>query len=223
MPRKPIDYSETHFYKIVSKDLNIKDCYVGHTTDFKRRKSEHKKHCYMENDKHYNIKVYKFIRENGGWENWEIILLKTEHCENGMMARSRERYYKEQEHSTLNHNVPSRTNAEYVKENEERLKEYRQNYYENIEYKKQQMKEYRETHKEEKKMNDKEYRENNKEQVRITKQQWYEKNKEKSKRTCERKQRKEEARKTTTTSLIVLPKYNIIKLEQAIVTNIHFR
>jgi len=196
MPRKPIDYSETHFYKIVCKDFNIKDCYVGHTTDFKRRKSDHKKHCYMENDKHYNIKVYKFIRENGGWDNWEMILLKTENCENGMVARSRDRFYKEQEHSTLNHNVPSRTNAEYVKENEERLKKYRQNYYyENIEYKKQQMKEYRETHREEKKINDKEYREKNKEQVRLSKQQWYEKNKEKVKQRVKENREKKRLEK----------------------------
>ena len=41
MPRKEIDYSNTHFYKIVCKDLNIKDCYVGHTTNFKNKKYEH--------------------------------------------------------------------------------------------------------------------------------------------------------------------------------------
>ena len=182
MPRKPIDYSEIHFYKIVSKDLNIKNCYVGHTTDFKRRKSEHKKHCYMVSDKHYNIKIYKFIRENGGWENWEMILLKIEHCENGMVARSRERYYKEQEHSTLNHNMPSRTNAEYMKDNEEWLKEYRHNYYyKNIETIKPKLKEYRENHKEEKKTLDKKYKENNQELIKKQKQQWYEKNKEKIK------------------------------------------
>ena len=45
MPRKPIDYRHTHFYKIVCKDLNIKDCYVGHTTDFTKRKYQHKTAC----------------------------------------------------------------------------------------------------------------------------------------------------------------------------------
>jgi hypothetical protein len=33
MPKKPIDYSKTHFYKIVCNDTNIKPCYVGHTTE----------------------------------------------------------------------------------------------------------------------------------------------------------------------------------------------
>ena len=50
MPRKPINYTNTHFYKIVCKDISINDCYIGHTTDFKRRKSNHKRTCYNEND-----------------------------------------------------------------------------------------------------------------------------------------------------------------------------
>ena len=50
MPRKPIDYTNTHFYRIVCKDTSINDCYIGHTTDFKRRKSEHK-----------NIAIWKVI------------------------------------------------------------------------------------------------------------------------------------------------------------------
>ena len=40
MPRKEIDYTKTNFYKIVCKDLSVKDCYVGHTTILKtERKS----------------------------------------------------------------------------------------------------------------------------------------------------------------------------------------
>ena len=32
-------------YKIVCNDLNINDCYVGHTTNFNNRKSDHKYNC----------------------------------------------------------------------------------------------------------------------------------------------------------------------------------
>ena len=39
MPRNKIDYSNTHFYKIVCKDLDVQDFYVGHTTDFRTRKT----------------------------------------------------------------------------------------------------------------------------------------------------------------------------------------
>ena len=73
MPRKPIDYGNTHFYKIVCKDTNVKSLYVGHTTDFTKRKSQHKHLCCAENDKRYNVHVYEFIRENGGWDNWDMI------------------------------------------------------------------------------------------------------------------------------------------------------
>ena len=32
MPKKEIDYSNTIIYRIVCKDTNITECYVGHTT-----------------------------------------------------------------------------------------------------------------------------------------------------------------------------------------------
>jgi predicted GIY-YIG superfamily endonuclease len=66
MPRLPINYTNTHFYKIVCKDTSITDCYVGHTTDFKSRKTKHKHCCMNENNKKYYIYVYKFMRDNGG-------------------------------------------------------------------------------------------------------------------------------------------------------------
>ena len=67
MPRQTMNYSNTIIYKIVCNDLNIKDCYVGHTTDFKSRKCKHKSVCNNANAKEFNYYVYKFIRENGGW------------------------------------------------------------------------------------------------------------------------------------------------------------
>ena len=42
MPRQPINYDNTCFYKIVCKNLDIHDIYVGHTTDFTTRKLHHK-------------------------------------------------------------------------------------------------------------------------------------------------------------------------------------
>ena len=60
------------FYKIVCKDENITDCYVGSTINFNHRKRCHKENCYNNKLKQYNCKVYQFIRNNGNWENWEI-------------------------------------------------------------------------------------------------------------------------------------------------------
>ena len=57
MPKKEINYQNTVIYKIqhTEKDDLI---YVGHTTDFKRRKSEHKKHCNSGISRDYNFKMY---------------------------------------------------------------------------------------------------------------------------------------------------------------------
>ena len=102
MPLKEINYDETHFYRIVCRDLNIKECYVGHTTDFYSRKCRHKSNCNNTNQEHYNLYVYEFIRENGGWENWDMILIKTEKCNNELEARARERNYIEMFKASLN-------------------------------------------------------------------------------------------------------------------------
>ena len=93
MPQKAMDYSKTNFYKIVCRDLNIKDCYVGHTLNFKTRKSAHKSSHYNSNGKRYNGHLndkllYRFIAENGGWENWDMVLINTEQCENALEAKN---------------------------------------------------------------------------------------------------------------------------------------
>ena len=73
MPRTPINYQNTIIYKIVCNDLTITESYVGSTTDFRRRKSQHKSSCNTINNSKYNQKNYIFIRENGGWENWTML------------------------------------------------------------------------------------------------------------------------------------------------------
>ena len=45
MPRIPIDYTKTIIYKFVCNDINIKDIYVGATTDMIRRKAKHISVC----------------------------------------------------------------------------------------------------------------------------------------------------------------------------------
>ena len=73
MPRTNIDYSNTIIYKICCKDISITEIYVGHTTDMRRRKNRHKSDCYNKNTNNYNNNIYKFIRDNGGWSNWDMI------------------------------------------------------------------------------------------------------------------------------------------------------
>jgi hypothetical protein len=152
MPRTNIDYQKTIIYKIVCNDLEVKDCYVGHTTDFTKRRNKHKSNCNNENSKNYNYKVYQFIRENGGWNNWSIILIEYYPCKDGLEARARERYWYEILNANLNSDVPNRNQKEWCEDNKEIILEYK--------------KEYRETNKEKITEFQKEYYKNNKEKIK---------------------------------------------------------
>ena len=109
MPRKPIDYSKTVLYKLVCMDLTITDIYVGQTTDFRARKALHKSACNNSNSKGYGLRVYTFIRGNGGWENWTMIMIHRQNCKDALEARTVERGYVESLGATLNCCVPGRT------------------------------------------------------------------------------------------------------------------
>ena len=65
MPKLPMDYSKTIIYKIehIENDSLV---YVGHTTNYEKRKCKHKSRCNNGMDKSYDIKLYQMIRENGG-------------------------------------------------------------------------------------------------------------------------------------------------------------
>ena len=119
MPKKPIDYSKCCIYKICCKDANIKDEYIGHTTDIIRRKSQHKNVCNNSNSKDYISYIYQFIRANGGFENWDFIVIEEYPCENVFQAKLRERYWIENSNSTLNRCIPTRTIKEYQQNSDE--------------------------------------------------------------------------------------------------------
>lgn len=170
MPKKAIDYSKTILYKIVPKDLNLNFIYVGSTTDFRRRKNGHKTDCNNEHRINYNSKIYKTIRENGGWDQFEMLEIEKYACNDGNEARTRERYWMELFNANLNSIKPIITEEEekeYDKEyygmHIEKIKEYKHKYYiENINIVKQNMKEYTNNNKEKitqyKKAYNKEYR-----------------------------------------------------------------
>jgi len=102
MPKTIMDYGKTIMYKIVCKDLTIKDCYVGHTTDLTKRKYAHKFSCNNEKDKKHNLKIYKIIRETGGWDNWTMLLVEKFPCKDKHEACKKEREIIEQLGANLN-------------------------------------------------------------------------------------------------------------------------
>jgi len=110
-------------YKLVCNDLNIKYTYVGSTINVTNRKYKHKSDCDNQNRKHYNYKVYKTIRLNGGWENWNLVVIETLECTK-QQAHTKERHWYEQLNANLNSNYPGRSPKEYRVDTKDERKEY---------------------------------------------------------------------------------------------------
>ena len=171
MPKLPMDYSKCVIYKIVCKDLSKIDVYVGSTTDFVRRKACHKYDCNTENSKNYNCKLYQYIRENGGWDNFTIVIIEQYPCNNYEEARTRERYWYETLNANLNSFCPT-LNIENQNDNAKRYrdlnKEHKRDYYkQRYQLNKESILDYQ-----------KQYNELNKESIRDYKKQYNELNKE---------------------------------------------
>ena len=166
MPRAAMDYSKTNIYKIVCNDLNIKESYVGHTTNMTKRKWAHKMACNNEKDRAHHLKIYKIIRENGGWDNWNMVLVEKFPCKDSSEACKREREVFEELDAKMNMIRPYRTQEEYKEYNQQYNKKYRE---ENKEELKQNNKKYREEHYEEYKkyqtQYQKQYREKHKKEI----------------------------------------------------------
>ena len=112
MTLKKIDYSNLIIYKIVCRELQITDSYVGSTTNFDQRKKQHKKNCYNTNTDKYYYKLYETIRNHGGWENWLMVIVEKCPCEDSYNARKLERFYYEQLKANLNMLRPLQTAEE---------------------------------------------------------------------------------------------------------------
>jgi len=166
-----MDYKNGVIYKICCKDKDITDCYVGSSCSHISRKSSHKSNCNNKNSREYNYPVYRYIRDNGGWENWEFVLLEEYPCENKNQLVIRERYWFELLGARLNNNYPQRSQAEWLK-----------NYYEkNKEEFKEKQKMHYEKNKEKIKEKLKENYQKNKEKIKEKLKENYQKNKEKLK------------------------------------------
>jgi ribosomal protein S27AE len=127
-------------YEIKCNDVNVDYNYVGHTTNFRVRKSSHKSICNDENAKLYNIKIYKCIRENGGWDNWAMLPLEEYPCETPIQSRIREQYWIDIKQAKLNcvraHNTIEEEkeqakdyNKQYRQDNRKRAQELQKHYY----------------------------------------------------------------------------------------------
>ena len=191
---KMVNYGKSMIYKLCCKDPNITDIYIGSTTNFSRRKAEHKKSCNNENDKRYNQNVYQFIRSNGGFNNFDMILVENVNVDNKRDLEKIERDHIDKLQPSLNSRKSYRSDDEkqelkkqYYEENKEWLIEKNKEHYENNkEYYTQYKKKYYEKNKELLNQKTKKYYEENKEHLKEKNKEYREKNKEEIK-----KQRKE--------------------------------
>ena len=164
------------FYKIVCEDCPDY-IYIGSTTSFRSRKNQHKGCCNNENHKSHNLKIYKKIREYGGWENWNMIIIDEGKELTFTQARIKEEELRIKYNGNLNSQRAYRTEEEkkqYYEKNKEKLTEQMKEYNEKN---KEKIKEYNENNKEKRREYDKEYKEKNKEKIK----EYRENNKEKTK------------------------------------------
>ena len=95
------NYKNSIIYKIISKDSEIPEFYIGSTIDLYKRLNVHKNHC-----KEKNTMLHSYIRNNGGWSNFKCEVIETFSCETSNQKREKERYYIELYKPTLNQRKP---------------------------------------------------------------------------------------------------------------------
>ena len=124
--------------------LNSDLFYIGSTSNINRRILQHKYNLLLDNQqlKAYHYKLYKSIRENGGWDNCLVEVIETIECDNCKEAKIKEQQYIDTLSSNLNSikshttitkkerdkqyydNTKDTKRKEYLNENKERIKEY---------------------------------------------------------------------------------------------------
>jgi len=99
MPKTKINFNKSVIYRITCIDTSITDDYIGSTTNFIQRKTQHKKCC---QDYNTDIKIYSIIRINGGWENWDMKVIEEYPCDTKHQLCIREQYWINMFHPRMN-------------------------------------------------------------------------------------------------------------------------
>jgi hypothetical protein len=168
MPKTPMDYSKCSIYKIEHIE-NESLVYVGHTTNFNKRKGQHKSNCYNEKSRHCSLKLYQMIRDNGGFYMFKMFEVEKYPCKDKREAERRENEIMKELKASM-HTIKSflteeerkENRNEYLETNKEKIQEYYKEYYDNNkDYYKEYNKEYNETNKEKITQQNKKYREKN--------------------------------------------------------------
>ena len=171
-----VNYDDACIYKIAHRYSPY--VYIGSTTNFNRRKQQHKDNAVVEKQ-NKNYLVYQTIRELGGWDNFEMVLVTKCPCNDKLELTAIEFEY--QQLFDANMNMASASSGldfsdsdymkKYYEKNNVKLSKYNKKYREeNCEELKKKSKEYYEKNREKlcKKYRDysTQYREKNREKIR---------------------------------------------------------
>ena len=164
-------------YEIKCKDETNSYLYIGSTKCFKNRKYQHK--CCTNNELilKNNSPLYVYIREHGGWNNFDMMPVEIYECNSHLECKIREQYWIELKKSQLNKfkayisiadeiKYKNAHQKAYYEANKDKINEYNKAYNESNKDKlKEQRKEYYEANKEKKLENQKAYYEANKDKI----------------------------------------------------------
>jgi hypothetical protein len=196
MPRVAVDYSKTVIYRISHKEIAGLD-YVGSTVNFLCRKGAHRSVCANTNSKFHHLKVYQTIRDNGGWDCFQMLEIKKFPCTDKREAEAEEERCRQELKAVLNTNRAFRTE-------DERKEHMKMNYEKNKEQIAEYQKEYHGKNKIRIAEHNKEYYQQNKNKIDEQRQVYIQKNKAKIAEQTKkyREQNKEKIKKTQTKTYI---------------------
>ncbi len=116
-----------YIYKLESS-FEEPGLYVGSTVNMYNRKIKHKYDCNNPNSKNHNFKLYKYIRDYGGFNNWFMLTIEQFEYETKEQFKERENYWIKKLGADLNmidavadKNYYKKQNKKYHEENREKI------------------------------------------------------------------------------------------------------
>jgi len=135
---KITNYKRSKIYMIYCEDDGVDEFYIGSSTDLLNRVRVHKHDCNNPDRENYNNKLYTYIRENFGFDNFTVKTLERYSCENDLQLRQREQKWIDELKPTLNQKKAYISLIEQQQKNRDKSTEFRK---ENREVINQKMKE----------------------------------------------------------------------------------